>query len=635
MLDAVTGDVFEGGLALSAAAALWGWLLSLLLGAALLPERRPDGDAGGRLLAWLVLGTAVQAQLWLVTGWLVGLTPRRVALVAALLTALCTAAAGGRIVACLRMQRKPVDGLFLGSSAALAIFLALTAWLAAWPTVFYDDLVYHLGLPRQALLTGGWPSLEGLHYSFMPAGWDAVYVLPLAVGAGRGPQLMNLVALGLFAWAVYRLARRGAGPGAAAAATALLILAPMFVSLGAFAGNDLFVGLALCVAVERMLATEGKRPLLVGLLLGAAWGAKYSALAGCAGACLALGLVRRGTPTARAMAATAAGLACLLVPLAWTLRSYVLTGNPLYPAFFGVLGGEHWTSASAALVGEQVSHGGLANRGLTALGLALVDLVLRSDTLGFPSGINPAFAFLGLAGILAHRRVRGAAPLLVVAGVSYLGWCVTSLNLRYGLILLAALAPFAGAAVDQGVALLERPLPQRTARRVAVALVWLLAATSVLTGIQRHVRAYGAGTTFLTAERRADMLARRVHLAAAGRRMAELLPREARVLLVADGRIGLLPRAAVASSAYDRPDMARLLAAAKSDAELQALLAGFTHVVVNYRELERFRRSYRFEEHFRPGDWPRFERWLREDLEPLEQVGQVVIYRLRHTKEGP
>ena len=73
---------------------------------------------------------------------------------------------------------------------------------------------------------------------------------------------------------------------------------------------------------------------------------------------------------------------------------------------------------------------------------------------------------------------------------------------------------------------------------------------------------------------------------------------------------------------------------ADTAAELNSVLAGFTHVVVNYREMERFRRNYRFAERFGPGDWQSFQRWLREDLEPQQQVGSVVIYRIPRQEGG-
>ena len=246
--------------------------------------------------------------MWLLLGLLGRLTPTFVLGTAGVLTVLAGTVAGRRVLEALpRFPSAARNWLFSASALMMTAFLLVVGLLATWPTVFYDDLVYHLGLPRQALLTGHWPALPGLHYSFMPAGWDAVYVLPLALGGGNGPQLMNVLGLGLFAWAVYRLTRRGAEPGSAAAATALLVMAPMFTSLGAFAGNDLFVGLALCVAMDRLLADAGRSPASVGVLLGAAWGAKYSALPGCAGIVAAVALARRGSWQARLGGAGLAG----------------------------------------------------------------------------------------------------------------------------------------------------------------------------------------------------------------------------------------------------------------------------------------------------------------------------------------
>ncbi|HXV76516.1 MAG TPA: hypothetical protein VD788_09370, partial [Candidatus Polarisedimenticolaceae bacterium] len=263
------GDLFGGPLALSIAGAVWVWLLAWMLGAALFPLGHRLHDRS-RLLAWAVIGIAVEAQLWLVLGWFGKLWPPIVVGVGVGITVGAALVAVPRIARELRVEggRAVTPGrswLAVTACAALVLFVALVLRLALWPTVFYDDLVYHLGVPRQALLTGTWPAMQGLHYSFMPAGWDATYVLPLAFGAGSAPQLMNVIALVSFAWAVYRLARFGGGPDGAAVATALLVIAPVTGSSGAFAGNDLFVALALAVAAERLVATAASRPRLVGL----------------------------------------------------------------------------------------------------------------------------------------------------------------------------------------------------------------------------------------------------------------------------------------------------------------------------------------------------------------------------------
>ena len=92
------------------------------------------------------------------------------------------------------------------------------------------------------------------------------------------------------------------------------------------------------------------------------------------------------------------------------------------------------------------------------VGLKLAD---RPPTKRFPFGLHRAetlasllvSAVIFVAGIdlLAEGfsgLVRGGPALLAIAAVSYAGWCATSLNVRYALILLAVLAPFAASLVE-------------------------------------------------------------------------------------------------------------------------------------------------------------------------------------------
>jgi hypothetical protein len=630
------GDLFAGGLVASFVGALWAWGLALVLGASLVPRPSDDPhDRGASLLSWLVVGIWAQTLVWLVLSFARQLWPATIAIAATVLTLAACAVGGRRLLAVLRAVPSAAStdppALRWTATAVVALVVAVAGRLALWPTVFYDDLVYHVASPRQALLTGSWPAMPGMSFSFMPAGWDAAYLLPLALGGGVGPQLMNVGTLALFAWAVFRLARLGGGGAAAWAVTALLVAAPVSVSLGAFAGNDLFVGLALVVALERVLATSGTRPVLAGLLAGAAWAAKYTALVPCAAIGLAAALVSTGSVTRRLTRSAVVGVVALLVGALWTLRCYLLTGNPVYPAFYGLLGGRYWDAQSAEVVARTVSHGGLESRGAMAFVSALGDLVLRSGDLGFPSGLNPLFVLLGVGGLLCLRRVRAGGALVAAMAVIYAGWCVTSLNLRYGLVLLAALAPFAAAALQAALDFTARR-GWDVARRVALPMLLVLATAGPLgQGITRHVHYYGNATSFLDATPRHDMQVTRLHLAAAGRALAETLPRDARILLVAEGRIGLLPRPALASSAYDRPDIARFVAGARTVAEINRRLDGFTHVVVNDQELARFERKFGFGQRFGAGELDLFRSWLESGLEPVARYGTVRVFRVPAT----
>ena len=162
------GDLFGGSLALSIAGAVWVWLLALTLGAALLPAPNRLHD-GSRLLVWPVVGVAVQTQVWLILGLFDQLWSPVVVGVAIGLTTVAGLLAGPRIARELRATL--VTGRSAGAAGpggphwirmvawgSVTVFIALVLRFSLWPTVFYDDLVYHLGIPRQALLTGSWPA---------------------------------------------------------------------------------------------------------------------------------------------------------------------------------------------------------------------------------------------------------------------------------------------------------------------------------------------------------------------------------------------------------------------------------------------------------------------------------------------
>ena len=631
-MNPAAGDLFPGSLWMSILGAVWVWLLALHLGATLLPAKRRE-TGGGTILPWLVLGIAVQAQVWLLVSFTGRLWPPLVLGIAATLTVVTGLASGSRVLQAIGGPPLDVGGegdpTWIGKASWLVLipFFLIVARFAIWPTVFYDDLVYHLGVPRQALLTGTWPAMQGMHYSFMPAGWDAAYVLPLALGGGSGPQLMNLVTLALFAWAACRLCLLGGSAAAAIAATTLLVVAPMTGALGAFAGNDLFVALALCVALERLLASRGERPIVVGLLAGAAWAAKYSALPACAAIALAAAISRKAGWGRRFATASLVGGVTVLTAAAWTARSWIMTGNPIYPAFYGTLGGRFWSAESAASVAGQVSHGGVGDRGPAAFVQALPDLLFHSDTLGNPSGINSIFLVLALVGFLRWRRVRHAPVLLVVAVITYIGWCMTSLNLRYALFLLVVLAPFATATIQIALNRCGRLSSVPIRRMVLPAALVLAVAGPSVELVRRHLKQYAAEAMF-GGTPRADMHVTRLNLAAAARAMVDDLPDDARILLVGEGRIGLLPRPALASSAYDTSDLARLTREVDSVDELNGRLKDFSHVVVNFRELERFRKDYGYSDRFRPRDWELFQGWLAGGLETVGEFGNVVVYRI-------
>ena len=524
--------------------------------------------------------------------------------------------------------------------AAIGACLVATFLLALMPTSFYDDLVYHLGLPRQALLGGSWPTLRDFHYSYMPAGWDSVYVLPLAMGGGSGPQLMNFVALALLAATTYRLARHGAGRAGAAVATALLVVAPMFLALGALAGNDLFTGLALACALEALTGPVAQ-PARAGILGAAAWAAKYTSLPALAGMGLALLVLpphgsdapagwRRMLSGWRGALVFAALVGMAASP--WTMRTFVLTGNPVYPAHHHLLGGREWDALSAERAAADVSHGAYHDRGWRSFPLSLWDLLTASTRLGNPAGLGPAFVVVAAIGLaLCWRHVRSHQTFAIVAAVTWVGWCVTSLNLRYAIILLVAVAPFAAAACDRAIA---SALAAMQGSKLAVAygtgVFALMVAVVAASGFQA-VHGYPVFVPLLDAPAtRRDFLVQHLSLAVASREMAARLPAGARIMLIADARLALMPRPASASSFYDKPGVLRYVRGCRTPEDVDARLRanGVTHVVVDFRELSRRIADYGYLARFTPDEADLFGAWLAHGLTPVARWESVALYEV-------
>jgi hypothetical protein len=616
-------SLLPGSLLASVGGAAATWALATICGHALLFTRDElDADeAAGRLLTAAVAGTVLQSLLVLALSLANRLEP--LALVAAALASAGLAAAwrGKRLLAeaslALRSPRRsrmpPLPGILL------AFVVALTCVLATLPTVHYDDLVYHLGLPRQALLTGSWPAQAGFHYSYFPAGWDAVHALPLAIGGGLGAQWRNAFALVLFIAAAWRLARRSGSPTAAGVGVALLTAAPMMPSLGAYASNDLFVGLAAAVAFERALAGRRFEAALAG---GAAWGAKYTGLAVLAALSLLLGFapgeLRWRARGLRAGAALGVGL---LLPAAWTLRTWWLTGNPVFPAFWSQLGGRGWNAIAAEGLKQDVASGTIGDRGWIALLLAPLDWLLRPGELALFGGVQPAFLLAAGVGLFVARRHPDAGRLAAALGVLHLGACLTCLYPRFALPLFVLLLPFTAAAID---ALLDatKASPRALRRGLALTLV-LTCLWSSSRGLLRHLSDYGSGPEVLL-EDRSEVLPARIFLARAERDLARHLPADAQVLVVAEGRMALLPRVAIVSSGYD-PSRPALLSQADDDRDRVAeRFAAVTHVLLNARELERFETSYSYRSHFAGDGRDAFFDWLG-GLTPVARWGPVIL----------
>ncbi|MBC7809355.1 MAG: hypothetical protein H7145_24740, partial [Akkermansiaceae bacterium] len=191
----------------------------------------------------------------------------------------------------------------------------------------------------------------------------------------------------------------------------------------------------------------GGGELLSALLMGFAIGTKWTVL-GFWGITLA-GIVVADLLQNRRVSAVLVkrvllwGAVSLLLASPWLLRSYLYTGNPVYPYFYNIFGGRFWSVENAAQYSNDQANLGL---GKDPLFLLLAPWLMNvSPTAGkfneYPFGLSFAVVPLLLAAPFKPGRwSRTSVALALFAVVGYVFWFFLVQGTRYVVPILPVLA---------------------------------------------------------------------------------------------------------------------------------------------------------------------------------------------------
>lgn len=412
---------------------------ALALGSVLVPAAAPARGALALLCGLALLAAAV--------GWLLPfpLHRRGLYLVVLVLPILWRRRA---LLALAGQARAQWSGL-LAAEPALAAVTVIALGLAStgtWlPTLQYDDLAYHLGLPAQ-LQTLGYYRMDPATqvWALAPWGSDVLHGIAQVLAGGEARGSVNLLWLGAGAAAIWALCQRLAGCAACGwLGMALYASLPLTATLAGgmqTEGPGAALVLALALAIQTAPAqADGGWLRLFAVLAGALLGLKISF----ALALVPLGLWLlwrwRGRWPWRAL--PAALLLGFLVGGSSYAYAWSLAGNPVLPLFNGVFGSPYFAAVNF--------HDGNYPTGLTPA--ALWGLVFDSHRYYEGWAGSAGFSLIGLAGggLLALARPSSRALALAGLGV-LLGPLAFMLYLRYAhpgqaLLLAPMLAGVAGA----------------------------------------------------------------------------------------------------------------------------------------------------------------------------------------------
>ncbi|MCC7494840.1 MAG: hypothetical protein IT204_20965 [Fimbriimonadaceae bacterium] len=255
----------------------------------------------------------------------------------------------------------------------LLLLLTAAALLVAWlPPVAWDDLTYHLAAPKVYARTGWVTVLPYDHHTAFPLTLEMLYTLALLVGDASLAQGVQTVYGLLALLLVGLLGRDFLGPRCGWLAVLLCATTPLVLfqagsayTEAGFAVYQLLAWWGLLRYLNLRSEAVRARPdgsfqprdrlpqwlPLIGLAGGLCYGTKYTGVLVVAVLlALIVGLGWRDGLPQRAIRADALRVALLaaLVAGPWIARTWLATGNPVFPFAHGVFASPHWSADRAA-----------------------------------------------------------------------------------------------------------------------------------------------------------------------------------------------------------------------------------------------------------------------------------------------
>jgi hypothetical protein len=453
---------------------------------------------------------------------------------------------------------------------------------ASLPPVFFDTMVYHIGLPNLYLSTGRLTHWNGNSIASYPQNAEMLNVLWLSLGGEKAVQIGGFLIAAVCALAVRGFARSGFGPIGGALCFLFLVCQWPFWFGACFGKSDLLGAFFLVTALWVLLEARGsgleRRFVLAGGLAGLAAGVKFSNFIPALLLCLIPLVLPGARLPLRLRRCVMVGLIALLAASPWLVRNTVHRGNPVFPALYSLLGGHDWSADNAARMAHQTGQN--LDRSLPAVAGRVLRIGLDHESYGSGGELSPFFLPLLVGALVLCRRRRIVLALLVGGVTLAIGVGLVSSYLRVYAIgwVIASLA--AGALYDRF---------RTTLSRVAVLMVL---STAILLGFAQSIRmcemVSGGGMSVVTGRTTPESyLVSYVNYYPMAQIINETVPEDARILVVGSSRTAYIHRRCDAPYVWDDARIARATEAGVTPESVLADLEaeGYTHILLNGWEL--------------------------------------------------
>lgn len=435
---------------------LLAWLLGLVI---LRLVGATDAEPGAQLVLPVVLGLGTLALLVLAAG-VAGVMSRPVVWGGSVLLALGSVAMTWRSIAgwakqttSLLNDAAPPSWFTVGCLIVLGLFYAMNLFFALAPEITSDALTAHLALAK---IYSTEHRISGLSYSivsYWPIGGDLLLTIGYQLGGETTAKLTHLLAGVLAAASVYLLGKRLHSVETGIAAATMIYTVPIFAWLSGTAYIDLFLtmyaGVALVFLCRWLDQRDWASVGCLGLSLGFALGTKMTGGFLALGAGLAmLGVVIFAGRGARLRAFAALSAVTVITAVTggvWYLRTWWITGNPVFPFFNNIFRSPLWNPVN------ERGNLGMFGIGLTPEALLKLPWAMTFRTSRFgehPDGLFGLTVLLFVPLLFLFVKLKLHLRVLLVVGIIfYLSWFLNVQYLRYLLPLSPVIALLAGWAV--------------------------------------------------------------------------------------------------------------------------------------------------------------------------------------------
>jgi hypothetical protein len=541
-----------------------------------------------------------------------------------------------------RSYRPAMIDVVLG---AIIMFLLLYHFLGTLvPPVFFDALVYHLGMPKLYILNHAIVYCPYNFYSNFPFTLEMLYTFGLLLQGGILVKCLNYMIHLLMLAGLYSFARTYLTHRTALISVAIFYTIP-WIGITSFLlyidiGLSCYFWLAMYAFINWVIRKETGWLVLSGIFTGVMLGIKYLAVYGACilGISLVIFLIWKHYFEKESCAQETGMLPSLwhryrpifhfaipafLVGSPWYIKNLIWTGNPVYPFLFG--GGEWDLARVQSYMDEYYYHTGSVHGSLWSFFKLPWDLVFQYETL-----IGPVFLVF-LPVLLFVKRVPPIIKYLLGASLLFvICWVSGSQQTRFLLPVFPFLSVAAGYAISEGLA-------SHGNTGWLKKIGYLILFSFILSNVFKELNVESLFEPFaviMGIESKSEYLSRQLpSLYPITQYANEILPPEAKILYIGETRGYYSDRVFIANSAHDKTPIVELAHQSRDVNDLleKLKMLAVTHIILNKREGTRLDKQYNYLHWKTAEDKAKFWEFYHNRLKLLKSINDSELLEIVQT----